>query len=197
MGLDKAWLPWGDGWALARIGEALAERCDSILLVKRPGQALPPTPKTWRIADDDEPGAGPLASLASAYRVLDGTCDACVLVTCDQSPESIGAAIEALRAIPPAEIRLLIDGDRRQPFPGIYAITALRTAVELRRSGASSMREMLASYEGRIATSPPPCALTDWDDPAAYLEAAREAGFEPPAWSRGTSAGYRVDGEKT
>lgn len=187
MGMSKAWLPWRDSWTLVEIGLALAERCGPVLLSKAAGQSLPPAPPTWRIVDDLERAKGPLAALESACHALDDEAFAgAIVATCDQSPVVLRTVIPLLLAGPcrNARSRLFFDGERRQPFPGYFSASALRSVPERRREGVTSMQGFLDSLGDEIETLPAPCELADWDDPEAYLAAASAAGFDPPAWCR-------------
>lgn len=187
MGMSKAWLPWQDSWAVVEIGLVLAEQCEPVLLSKAPGQSLPSMPHTWRIVDDDEPEGGPLAALATACRALDGASFTGALVaTCDQSPEALRdsatALLDGLES--GGKSRIFFDGERRQPFPGYYSASALRSIAEERARGVTSMHAFLDSLGDEIEIIPAKRGPADWDDPAAYLAAAAAAGFDPPAWCR-------------
>jgi molybdopterin-guanine dinucleotide biosynthesis protein A len=192
MGMSKAWLPWRESWALVEIGRALAERCDPLLLSKAAGQSLPPLPQSWRIIDDDEPQGGPLSALASACRALDDEALAgAIVATCDQSPEAVREATARLfdGAFESEKSRTSFDGERRQPFPGYYSASALRSITEQRRRGVTSMRAFLDSLGDGIETVRTEQPSSDWDDPKAYLAAASAAGFDPPAWCREAVSG--------
>lgn len=187
MGMSKAWLPWHDSWTVVEIGLVLAERCEPVVLLKAPGQSLPPTPTTWRIADDDEPGGGPLAALATACRALDDEAFAGALVaTCDLPPEALRESATALLdGIGKGDrSRIFFDGARRQPFPGYYSAFALRSIAAKRERGFTSMHAFLDWLGDEVEMIRGASVPADWDDPQAYLAAASAAGFDPPAWCR-------------
>lgn len=63
LGRPKAWIDWDGRPLLARVVDRLADLAPEALVVGRPGQELPETPA--RRVDDDRPGEGPLAGLAT------------------------------------------------------------------------------------------------------------------------------------
>jgi molybdopterin-guanine dinucleotide biosynthesis protein A len=81
MGRDKAWLPFDRERLLQRAVRIVGAAVDSVTVVARPGQDLPPLPPDVEVLRDDVPDQGPLGGLVPALR---GAGDApCFVTSCD------------------------------------------------------------------------------------------------------------------
>jgi hypothetical protein len=124
----------------------------------------------------------------TACRALDDEAFSGALVaTCDQAPEALRESASALLEdfAAASKSRIFFDGERRQPFPGFYSASALRSIAEKRARGITSMHAFLDSLGDELELLPTSRSPADWDDPQAYLAAASAVGFDPPAWCRG------------
>ena len=123
MGRDKATLPFGDETLLERIVGRLRPLVEEVVVVSRPGQALPPLPSGVRHAHDSVLDQGPLGGLAAGLAATGA--DAVYATACD------------VPFLAPAVVRLLFDrlGDadvavaeaegRLHPLCGVYRARVL------------------------------------------------------------------------
>ena len=81
MGRDKAWLPFDRERLLQRAVRTVGSAVDSVTVVARPGQALPPLPPEVAVLRDDVPDLGPLGGLVAALRAADDA--PCFVTSCD------------------------------------------------------------------------------------------------------------------
>jgi molybdopterin-guanine dinucleotide biosynthesis protein A len=73
MGTPKAALPWHGPALVSRIASLLVRSLDGpVVVVRAPGQELPPLPRSVEVAQDDREGRGPLEGIAAGLRALDG-----------------------------------------------------------------------------------------------------------------------------
>jgi molybdopterin-guanine dinucleotide biosynthesis protein A len=77
MGTPKAALEWHGSTLLRRITGIVARGVDGpVVVVRAPGQALPPLPESVEVVEDAREGRGPLEGLAAGLAALDGRADA-------------------------------------------------------------------------------------------------------------------------
>lgn len=81
MGTDKAWLELRGVPLVVRAVRRLQRMVDQVVVVARPGQALPPLPAGVTRVDDDVPDQGPLGGLAPGLRTV--TAPLAFVTTCD------------------------------------------------------------------------------------------------------------------
>jgi len=142
MGRPKAMLPFGEELMLQRVVRLVAEvvPLDHIVVVAAAGQELPPLSDQVLLAHDSRQDQGPLEGLACGLAALANTCDAVYATGCDV-PLLVPAFVEQMFellgeheiAVPKdekfhyplaavyrtsvlAEVRQLLDADRRRPF---------------------------------------------------------------------------------
>ncbi len=73
MGRPKASLEWHGSTFLARVSGLLARALDGpIVVVRAPGQDLPPLAPEVEVAEDAREGGGPLEGIAAGLRAVDG-----------------------------------------------------------------------------------------------------------------------------
>ncbi|MBL9087124.1 MAG: NTP transferase domain-containing protein [Planctomycetia bacterium] len=152
MGRDKASLAWGGSTFLARVVATVAAVVDEVVVVARPGQALPEVgPLRAGVAvrhavdaaDDRGPVEGLRAGLAS--------CDASVVYAtgCDVprlAPAFVAAVIAALRAAPDAAVAVPEVAGRLHPLAAAYRRAP--TLVAARALLAAGSARMTALVEG-------------------------------------------------
>ncbi|MRG92943.1 NTP transferase domain-containing protein [Polyangium spumosum] len=83
MGRPKAWLPFGDEHLLQRVVRRLATVASPLVVVRAPGQDLPPLPPDVILADDPVEGRGPLQGIAVGLASLTGAADAAFVSSTD------------------------------------------------------------------------------------------------------------------
>src|SRR5215212_8743726 len=73
MGRPKAWLDWHGSTLLRRVCGLVARGVSGpVVVVRAPGQALPPLPPAIRVVDDEREGRGPLQGLLAGLEAVDG-----------------------------------------------------------------------------------------------------------------------------
>src|SRR4051812_28952803 len=99
MGTSKAWLDWHGTPLLHRVAGLLARGIDggTVVVVRAPGQTLPPLAPEVVIAEDDVRGDGPLRGLLAGLRACPPHVDVAVAVGVD-TPRLHPALVRALAA---------------------------------------------------------------------------------------------------
>lgn len=153
MGSDKAALEWNGESMLGRITRIVAERCDPVLVVapegspayRGLGEGQSGTSQINWITDE-EPGAGPLAGLATGLAAA-GARGREVVFVCATDMPLISAEIvdELLRGLSESDdAAIAVDSQRAHPLAGVYRTRASETLAGLVGAGE---RRMLAAVE--------------------------------------------------
>jgi molybdopterin-guanine dinucleotide biosynthesis protein A len=181
MGTSKALLEW-HGSTLLRHTLDIVTRCADgpVIVVRSPGQELPPLPDPTWIVDDTHPGAGPLAALVTGLDAFGARADRALVCGVDTpflTPAFIAVLIAALTddvdiALPAAE-------GRRHPLPAVVRVTVLPTARTLVGDGQRALFALVDRCRSRDvaegalrAADPSLASLRNLNDRQAY-EAAR------------------------
>ncbi len=156
MGRTKADLPWGDGTLLAAVVAALAPVVAPVIVVRAPGQALPPLPAGTRIAEDRVAGRGPLEGIHAGMAAAAGVPRVVVVAT---DLPFLGPALVArlLDALGDADAAVPVVSGRPQPLLAAYRTDLLPEVARLLDAGERRVGALLA---GRRVT---------WLDEAALL----------------------------
>lgn len=125
MGSPKAWLPWQGRTLLQHVVDAVAV-AGPVVVVRAPGQDLPPLPPGVRVVDDPVEGLGPLQGLAVGLAALEQ--DVAFVCSTDL-PHLVPAYVQCvLGALGPAtDVVLPVVHGHRQPLAAAYR-TALAPA---------------------------------------------------------------------
>jgi molybdopterin-guanine dinucleotide biosynthesis protein A len=98
MGFPKPWLPFGPTRLLTRIVGTLWDATYPVVVVRASAeQSLPPLAPEIELVEDEQPGAGPLAALATGLRAIGALADAVFVTSCD-APHVTSAYIDWLAA---------------------------------------------------------------------------------------------------
>ncbi|HMO00066.1 MAG TPA: molybdenum cofactor guanylyltransferase [Miltoncostaeaceae bacterium] len=188
MGAAKAAIPWGDGTLLSRAVHALGPAVGRVVVVRAPGQELPPLPAGVEVTEDARPGRGPLEGLAAGLGVLGPGEDAFVLAV-DMpfaGPELAAVVLAAL--VPGADAAVPRAGGRPQPLAAAYRAGVAAAARALLDGGRARMTDLLGaiSVEWVDAARLPggAAALANVNTPeelAAARQAMREYATTSPA----------------
>ena len=126
MGRDKAALPWNGTTFLARVVATVAEVVDEVVIVARPGQALPAVGAlragvSLRHAADAADDRGPVEGLRTNL----ASCDASIVfaTACDVprlAPAFVRRVLDALRAAPDAAVAVPVVDGRLHPLAAAY-----------------------------------------------------------------------------
>lgn len=150
MGRPKAWLPLGIDTFLGHTVRAVAEVCETVVVVAAPDQSLPPLPALpipLTIEHDPQPHQGPLAGLVAG---LDSPalapCDALLLLSCDTPlvpPAALRLLLTSLES-EPCDAALPCVDDRLHPFPSAFRAEHRHLA---RQTLANQRRRLLDFFE--------------------------------------------------
>lgn len=178
MGRDKASLAFGAETLLQRVVRLVRPLVDEVVVVARPGQALPELPGDVRIAHDEIEDQGPLGGLQAGLRVA--TADALYTTGCDV-PFLQAALVELLfERLGEADIAVADEGGFTHPLAAVYRTTVLpiveRLLAEERRRPIFLYGEVptVRVEEADLRTADPELlSLANLNTPEAY-EAALE-----------------------
>jgi molybdopterin-guanine dinucleotide biosynthesis protein A len=173
MGVDKASMrlhrPGGEG------AETLAERTGRLLeTVASPAMEVGPGHSHLPAVADATPGAGPLAAITGGVEALRHLgWEGPVLVLATDLPNLSASFLAWLAEYPSPRSVVPRSGGQPQSLCARYSPGDLDTAHFLRRSGASSMRDLLnvidpvlLEPEQWLPVARDPHTLSDVDDPA-------------------------------
>jgi molybdenum cofactor guanylyltransferase len=180
MGTPKAWLEWRGSTLLDYVSGIVAHGTSgSVIVVRAPGQELPPLPGSIEIVEDPEEGRGPLQGIAAGLAAVAERADVAFVSAVDApflSSEFVRAVVEALR--PGDEVAVPVAGGRLHPLAAAYRASVLATAEQLLAAGrlrATGLVEACRARELDAAALPGgPDSLLNLNEPADY-EAARKA----------------------
>ena len=200
MGRPKAWLDWHGSTLLRRVCGLVARgAAGPVVVVRAPGQALPPLPPAVRVVEDEREGRGPLQGLLAGLEAAAGEELAFVAATDVPflHPRFVAAVCDAATA-PGVDAAVPHVAGHRQPLLAAYRTALLPLLAELvaaDRMGSASLFERCAvrwldappqpesvrnlntreDYERALA-EPPPCVhvrcLGPLGRPAADVRAA-------------------------
>ena len=129
MRTPKHALPFGDETMLQRVVSIVAKVVSPIVVVRAADMELPTLPPDVLIAEDEQPGLGPLAGLAAGLTALQGRCDAAFATACDVpllKPEIIEHLINERGD---NDIAVYRDGKYHHVLAAVYA-TRLLSKIE-------------------------------------------------------------------
>jgi molybdopterin-guanine dinucleotide biosynthesis protein A len=143
MGTAKASIPWGDGTLLTRAVAALAPAVGRVVVVRAPGQPLPPLPDGVTVAEDARPGRGPLEGLAAGLAALAPGEDAFALAV-DMPFAGAALATAALAALEGGGDAAVPRADGHpQPLAAAYRGRVLATVRDLLAADRTRMGDLL------------------------------------------------------
>ena len=137
MGSPKASLPWDGASLAARVCLALAPVTDRVVLVRAPGQELPPLPGEVLVVEDRVPGGGPLEGLLAGLRAMGDACDRAVVAAVDLPWLTSALAARLLAALGESDADAAVprSGGRPQPLLAAYRATVADEVQALVGSG--------------------------------------------------------------
>jgi molybdopterin-guanine dinucleotide biosynthesis protein A len=213
MGTAKAALEWHGSTLLRRVVGLLARSVDGpVVVVRAPGQSLPPLPDPVEVVEDRVEGRGPLQGLATGLAALDGRVDTAFVAATDLPflhPAFVRRLVSALDRV---DVALPVVQGVRQPLAAAYRTGLAGSAHDLLAQGrdrpahlleTASVRTLddqaLLADPGLRAGDPALSSVVGLNDPDAYAAArARPAPevtvecFGVHARSGDTAAGPRT-----
>lgn len=179
MGTDKAGIAWQDSTLLARVVGALAPVCGEVVVVRAPGQVLPPLPADVRTAEDAHPDRGPLEGMLAGLRAIaPGTIAfVCAVDAPFLGPRFVGDVLAAVE--PGSDAAVPRVAGRAQPLAAAYRREVAGEVEALLAAGGRSMGALLERLEVRWLDDLPGAAeaVRNLNTPAA-LERARQESRE-------------------
>lgn len=193
MGSSKAMLPFGPERMLQRVvrlvGEAVPR--ENIVVVAAEGQDLPPLPEEIAVARDRRENRGPLEGLACGLAALTEKVDVAFATSCDV-PLIVPAFIERMFELL-AEYDVAVPKEEKyhHPLAAVYRTSVLPRIEEL--LAADRLRPLFlfeqcktreVAVDELLGVDPQLKSLRNINQPADYVSALQEAGFEEQARSR-------------
>lgn len=193
MGRPKAALPWGPGTLLSHACEVVAEAVDGpVVVVRAPGQELPPVPAGVLLAEDGRPDGGVLVGILAGLEALAGTADAAYVSAVDVphlAPAFVRRVVAGLND--DTDVVLPDAQGFRHPLAAAYRLGVAAPLERLLDAGGFRPAELYAVVRTRVvdagwlladdvvrATDPALRSLENVNDPAAYAT-AHSVAFPP------------------
>ena len=214
MGRPKAALEWHGSTLLHRVAGIVARAVDGpVIVVRAPGQELPPLPGGVELVDDAREGRGPLQGLAAGLAAVGDRADRAYVSSTDVPllhPAFVGAVIAAA-ARDDVDVALPVAHGYRHPLAAAYGASLLgvvealiaedllRPAALFERCRVRELDEDALLADRALAEADPNLSsLLNVNDPDEYERArARSAprGERAPGRHarRATAAGARSD----
>lgn len=185
MGEDKAAIAW-DGTTL--LGRAVGELAGIgvVVVVRSPGQELPPLSSAVIVTDDAHPDRGPLQGLASGLRAVGAGATAFVCAV-DMPLVDASFANRVLGALDAgADAAVPVVGGRLQPLAAAYRSEVADRAEELLAAGGRSLMALLDLLKVRRLDDLPGAAeavhnVNTPEELASARQASREKRATDPA----------------
>jgi len=191
MGRPKHLLPFGDRTMLEHVVQTVRQVVKPVVVVRAPSMALPEFSRDILIAEDAEPGLGPLAGLAAGLAALQGHCRAAYVTSCDVPllmPEVIRYLVQAAGE---ADAAIYRDGELPHVLAGVYGVHLLKPVQALlseRRLRPWFVVEQsdahIVDVEDVRHLDPDLLSFRNINTPEDYAEILTLAGFKPPMDSR-------------
>lgn len=190
MGAPKAWLDWRGSTLLATTCAVLLGAVDGpVLVVRSPGQSLPPLPATVEVYEDPQEGLGPVQGLAVGLRMLAGRADIAFACSTDLpflDGSFVRCVLRELRQNPDAETVVPVAGGRAHPLAAAYRSSLAGPAEAAVASGELRLLTFLAARRVRhlgsdellrdpevAASDPSLLSVTNVNDQRDYARALR------------------------
>lgn len=192
MGSSKALLEWHGSTLLHRTAAVLARVVDGpVVVVRAPGQALPPLPPGVGTTEDPVAGLGPMQGIAAGLAAVAGHADSAFVCSTDLPllhPAFVTRLLTLLREAD-VDVVMPVVGGHRQPLAAAYRtglaplITALlaegdlRPKMLLRHCSVALPEEAELRADGELARLDPELtSVRGVNTPEEYAEARRRPG---------------------
>jgi molybdopterin-guanine dinucleotide biosynthesis protein A len=137
MGSPKAALEWHGSTLLWRTVAIIGRAADGpVVVVRAPGQELPPLPPETDVVDDPQEGQGPVQGIAAGLAALAGRADVAFVSSTDMPFLHPAFVRRVLRAAQDgADVALPVARGFRQPLAAAYRTALAPAAERLVRAG--------------------------------------------------------------
>lgn len=125
MGTPKHALPFGDETMLQHVVGIVAQVVQPVVVVRAPEMELPELPKDVLIAEDADPGLGPLAGLSTGLEALKDRCDAAFATACDVPLLKPAVIRRLIEAGGDCDVAVYRDGRHYHPLAAVYSTALL------------------------------------------------------------------------
>lgn len=151
MGTPKAWLEWHGSTLLRHTVGIVGRSVDgTVVVVRAPGQELPPLPASVEVVDDPVEGRGPLQGIASGLAALAGHADVAFVCSTDL-PFLHPALVRAVLAgRGDADVALPVVDGHRQPLLAAYRTGLAEQALTLIAQGRDRPAFLLEGAQVRL-----------------------------------------------
>jgi len=154
MGESKACLEWHGSTLLRRVVGVLARAVEGpVVVVRAPGQALPPMPDGVDVVVDDLPGRGPVQGIASGLAAVAPRADAAFVCSVDLPflhPAFVRRVLADLTE--GVDVVLPLARGHRQPLAAAYRTTLASLAARLVVEGRNKPAMLFELCEVRVLT---------------------------------------------
>jgi molybdenum cofactor guanylyltransferase len=141
MGAEKAGLEWHGSTLLRRVVGLVGRAAGPVVVVRSPGQELPPLPPGVAVTEDAREGLGPLEGLRAGLQAMGPAAEAAYVCAVDLPllhPAAVARALAALAG--GADAAVPRAGGRPHPLaaayrPGVLAVAELLLAADRRSMG--------------------------------------------------------------
>jgi molybdopterin-guanine dinucleotide biosynthesis protein A len=186
MGSPKALLPFGPETMLERVVRLLGEVVSPIVVVAAPDQSLPPLPHGVLVTFDERQGHGPLEGIRAGLKALPAGVDAAYASSCDVPLLQPAFVQRLIDLLDDHDIAVAETDGFTHPLAAVYRrrvlphVESLLAADRLRPvflfDAVPTRRVSAAEFE---TADPRLSSLRNCNQPADYLAALADAGFQP------------------
>jgi molybdopterin-guanine dinucleotide biosynthesis protein A len=175
MGTPKAWLDWHGSTLLRRACGIVARGTSGpVVVVRAPGQELPPLPGGVRVVEDAREGRGPLQGILAGLEATDA--DVAFVASVDLPflhPGFVAAVCAAVG--PDTDVAVPLLGGFRQPLAAAYRPSIAPVVEELVAADRMKPAFLFERVRTRwLETLPHPESIRNVNEPADYEAALAE-----------------------
>ena len=148
MGRPKADLEWRGSTLLAHVVAVVTDGTGGpVVVVRAPGQQLPPLPAGVDVVEDDVEGRGPLQGLAAGLTALEARTDVAFVCATDLPFLHPAYVRRVLAGLGEADVALPVVRGFRQPLAAAYRTALAEQVWELLASGSTRPTDLLATSD--------------------------------------------------
>jgi molybdopterin-guanine dinucleotide biosynthesis protein A len=184
MGTPKAALAWRGTTLLAHVCDVLATALESpVVVVRAPGQQLPPLPTTVEVVQDAVEGRGPLQGIAAGLAAVASRAEAAYVSSTDVpllQPAFVRRVVESLDD--DVDVALPVTAGHHQPLAAAYRTSLVPLLESLLAQDVRRPAELFARCRVRELDEsdlPELASLRNVNDPQEYARVVAESRLHP------------------